>query len=95
MPKISVAELTKISEISHIGVLSNEQSSLQHQLEDVLTYAERVKEIAADTTCIMQAGTPNVVRPDIERPCNAQELIARAPQAAESYFVVPRVIEHK
>lgn len=95
MPKITVSELKKISEISHIALLESEQASLQEQLENVLTYAESVKEIVANTTCVLQMSTINVVRPDIEHSCNAQELIARAPQAAESYFVVPRVIEHK
>lgn len=96
MIKLSREEVYKIAEISKLELQEQEVDHLVKQLEDVLSYAKRVTEIAAGTNIDISellAKSVNITRPDIIIPTNSADILAQAPQELENYFVVPTVIE--
>jgi aspartyl-tRNA(Asn)/glutamyl-tRNA(Gln) amidotransferase subunit C len=94
MAKISKDDVLKIAAMSHIELQEEEIPALISQLEDVLTYAERVQKIAADVQ-EPQIKNVNVVRDDVVVPSDAQAILARAPQREDDFFVVPSILEDK
>jgi aspartyl-tRNA(Asn)/glutamyl-tRNA(Gln) amidotransferase subunit C len=96
MIKLSREEVYKIAEISKLELQESEIDHLVKQLEDVLSYAKRVTEIAAGTNIDigeLLAKPVNITRPDEIIPTNSADILAQAPQELENYFVVPTVIE--
>lgn len=93
MTKISKEEVLKIAKMSHLELHDDEIPALMKQLEDVLSYAERVKEVTADA----QEASPkniNVFREDVALPGNPAAILAQAPETEGTYFVVPAILEH-
>jgi aspartyl/glutamyl-tRNA(Asn/Gln) amidotransferase C subunit len=91
MTKISRAEALKIASASHIHVHEHEIDPLIKQLQDVLTYAQRVQEITSVPHEIITQDV-NVFREDIVVPTDAAALLARAPRHEGNYFVVPAIL---
>ncbi|MGB8468334.1 MAG: Asp-tRNA(Asn)/Glu-tRNA(Gln) amidotransferase subunit GatC [Candidatus Babeliales bacterium] len=92
MAKISSQELLHIAQVSHIRVYDTELIGLHEQLEDVLTYAERVGDIAQDVEQ-QYIGNSNIMRADLVHTCDAQQVMRGTPTHTTDYFVVPRVID--
>lgn len=93
MTKISKDEVLKIAQISNLELHEDEIAGLLTQLENVLSYAERVKEITAD---VEEPSTRNVnvFREDVIAPSDPEALLAQAPEREGTYFVVPAILEH-
>ncbi len=93
MTKISRQEALKIAKSSCVGVRENEIQSLVKELEQVLSYAERVQQVAAD---VEEPSTKNVnvFREDVAVKKNPEAILACAPEREERYFVVPKIIEN-
>ena len=64
MTKISKEEALKIARLSHLAIHEDEIASLITHLEDVLSYAARVQEVAADAEQPSDKSV-NVFREDI------------------------------
>ncbi len=92
MAKITKEEVIKIARISHIELHEDEIAPLVQQLESVLSYAERVNDIAARVDELPHKAV-NIFRDDIVIPTDPEPIIGQAPQAEEHYFVVPRILE--
>ncbi len=96
MIKLSREEVYKIAEISKLELQEFEIDHLIKQLEDVLSYAKRVTEIAAGANIVtdeLLARPVNITRPDEIIRTNSADILAQAPQELENYFVVPTVID--
>lgn len=96
MIKLSREEVYKIAEISKLELQEQEIDHLVKQLEDVLSYAKRVTEIATSAninTDELLVRPVNVTRSDEIIPTDSADILAQAPQALENYFVVPTVID--
>ena len=92
MIKITKQELLKIAQSTAVQLYDNEVEPLIGQLEAVLTYAERVKDIARDIE-IPSNKNVNVLREDVVIRTNNEPILAQAPEREENYFVVPMIIE--
>lgn len=93
MAKITKEEVLKIAKMSHLQVHDDEIPGLIKQLDDVLSYAERVKEVSG-VSQEAPLRNVNVFRQDIATQGNPQELLAQAPEREGDYFVVPAIIDH-
>jgi len=84
----------KIAEISHISLRDDEIEPMIQHLQGVLSYAERVQEIAAD---IEEPSTKNVnvFREDVVVKTDSEAILCQAPEREENFFVVPAIIENK
>lgn len=92
MTKISKNEVFKIARISSLDVREDEVPVIMKQLQDVLTYAERVTEVAADAE---EPSTKkiNVFREDVVAKLDPEDVLSRAPEREQDYFVVPAALE--
>lgn len=95
MTLITREEVLKIARMSHIELKNNEIEPLMRQLEQVLTYAHRVVEVAG----VVQSDRykqKNIMRPDEAVLQPAEPLLAQAPEREGNFFVVPAILEtHK
>ena len=94
MTKISKEEVLKIAEISHISIREDEIELMIKHLEGVLSYAERVQEVAADIEKEPSNKNVNVFREDVVIKTDPETILCQAPERAQNYFVVPVMIEN-
>ena len=94
MTKISKEEVLKMAELSNLQLHEHEIEPMLKQLEAVLSYAERVKEVAAE---IEEPSNKNVntFREDVVVRTEAELVLAQAPHREEDYFVVPAILDNK
>lgn len=93
MTKISKEEVLKIARMSHVEVHENELKPLMEQLEQVLSYAQRVTEVAAQ---IEEPSTRNinVFREDVVVKQDPELILSQAPLREGDYFVVPVILHN-
>jgi len=93
MTKISKEEVLKIARMSHLELHEDEIPALMKQLEDVLSYAQRVKEVKA-TGQETSVRNINIFREDVVQPSDPERVLSQAPEREGNYFVVPAILEH-
>ena len=93
MAKITREEVLKIARMSHITIPEQEIDLLVEELAGVLSYAERVKDLAADAAQEPSTRVINVTREDLVVSTNPEPILAQAPERQERYFVVPAILE--
>lgn len=93
MTKISRQEVLNIARMSAIALPEKEIASTIVQLEQVLSYAERVTQVAQslDEPSIKNS---NVMRNDLVIPQNPAPILAQAPEHEGNYFVVPMILDN-
>jgi aspartyl-tRNA(Asn)/glutamyl-tRNA(Gln) amidotransferase subunit C len=92
MTKITREEILKIAHMSQLDIHTDEVESFISQIEQVLSYAERVKEVAATVQQPTNKNV-NVFREDIAIPTDNESILAQAPEREGNYFVVPMILE--
>ena len=93
--QITKEEVLKIAKIARIAVDEHEIEGYRKQLEDVLSYAACVTKIAAEIDATVSYKNINVFRDDVVERFNPEDILQRAPDRQENYFVVPRILENK
>ena len=94
MTKITRQEALRIGWLSRIALPEKEIEHMIKGLEEVVTYAYRVCDIAVDVT-IRQPKNVNVFREDMISSDDDEAIRAQAPERIENFYVVPAVIETK
>lgn len=94
MTKISKEEVKKIAQMSAIELHDDEIEPVMRRLEEVLSYAARVSQIAADVQ-ESSSKNVNVFREDIARQGDREAILERAPEREDNFYVVPSIIEDK
>ena len=93
--KITKEEALKIAYISRISLKDNEIDPLIEQLEAVLSYAERVTQVADELDDQPSNRNVNFFREDVIVKCDPKPILERAPEREEDYFVVPKILDKK
>ncbi len=98
---ISREDVLHVAELAHLELTEAEVETFQRQLDSILTYIEKLKEL--DTSQIepmaqvlagVAAGENPALREDVPAASDvAKEALAGAPDPSEPYFRVPKVIE--
>jgi len=91
--KISRDEVLKIARMTRVALHDNEIDPLAKQLEQVLTYAERITEITTDVEEPSNKNV-NVFREDVVKRQSPEPILAQAPEEESSFFVVPAILEN-
>lgn len=92
---LSDEDVRHVARLARLALSDDEVAALRPQLSEILSYAERVGEVAADDVPPMThpAGLRNVFRDDAAAPVLTQaEALANAPQPEEGRFGVPRIL---
>ena len=93
MIKITKEEVYHIARISNIEIYPDEIEEMTQHLQEVLAYAGRVAEIAADVYEPSNKNI-NVMREDVVARTDTKPILEQAPEEQENYFVVPKIIQN-
>lgn len=91
MDKITKDEALKIASFTKLTIKDCEIDLIVKQLQDVLTYAERVQDMAKDLD-IPTSKNINRQREDLVVLFDSQKILQQAPDAQDNYFVVPKIL---
>lgn len=95
---ISYQEVEHVARLARLEITEVEKEALSEQLSAILTYIEKLKTLDTEgveptTTVIEQT---NVFREDRARPSLPVETaLANAPEQAEGFLCVPRILEDR
>ena len=89
-------DVAYVARLARINLAEDETKIFQKQLDDVLKYVEKLRQV--DVTGVEVAGHAlpvfNVFRDDAPRDWfTAEQALTNAPRQANGLFVVPRVVE--
>jgi len=95
MQKISKQDVISLAYLSRLQLPEDEVLSLIPQINDVLTYALRVKDIVEMRGAqeLALEKNSNVFREDIVVRIDPEPLLLQAPEREQNYFVVPMILE--
>ena len=99
--KITREDVLYVAELAHLELSAAEVETYRQQLDSILTYIDKLNQLdtsAVEPMAQVLVGTPGPEdaswREDRVRPSAiADEALAAAPDAANHYFRVPKVIE--
>ena len=89
--------LAKLEKLSHLHIDDSKKEDVKEQLSGILSYIENLNELNTDALCAtfstLDGGTP--LREDAPREANeiAKDILSKAPQGQDDYFIVPSIIE--
>jgi aspartyl-tRNA(Asn)/glutamyl-tRNA(Gln) amidotransferase subunit C len=92
---LSADEVRHVASLARLALSDDEVARLAPQLSDILGYAEKVGEVAAEDVPASTHPFPlrNVMRPDERRPSLPREdVLAGAPEVEDDRFAVPRIV---
>jgi aspartyl-tRNA(Asn)/glutamyl-tRNA(Gln) amidotransferase subunit C len=98
MPSISRDDVANLARLARLDLEASELDHLAGQLDQIVTWVEKVSEVAADDIPPTSHSVPltNVFRPDELRPClSAEQALAAAPAAEDGRFRVPRILDEE
>jgi aspartyl-tRNA(Asn)/glutamyl-tRNA(Gln) amidotransferase subunit C len=96
--EITKQEVEKVAKLARLELTDSEKAVFAKQLSQILTHVETLKQY--DTTGVEPTATVlgqvNVFRPDSTRPSlSVERTVANAPESADGFFVVPKIIEDR
>jgi aspartyl-tRNA(Asn)/glutamyl-tRNA(Gln) amidotransferase subunit C len=105
--KISHADVVRVAQLAHLELSPEEMETYRGQLDEILTYIDKLKEINVDNVEPMaqvlfapsaavpgSANSHPELREDTLRPCDvAAAVLSQATDAAKPFFRVPKVID--
>lgn len=96
--QISKKEVEHVATLARLEMTEAEQETFSRQLSDILTYIDKLKTL--DTEGVEPTATvieqTNVFREDKARPSLPVEtVLANAPEQAEGFLCVPRILEDR
>jgi aspartyl-tRNA(Asn)/glutamyl-tRNA(Gln) amidotransferase subunit C len=94
--KITRAEVEQVARLGRLELTEDEKERMTAQLDAILGYMEKLN--ALDTSQVEPTTTVipmvSVMRDDVVRPSlDREEALANAPDRADAFFRVPRIIE--
>lgn len=93
MAKVTKEEIKKIAELTKVSFSDDELDGVMQQFNDVISYAERVVQIAQQAE-IISVKNSNVDRADIVISTDSSKILAQAPDGEDNYFVVPKFLDN-
>jgi aspartyl-tRNA(Asn)/glutamyl-tRNA(Gln) amidotransferase subunit C len=93
---ISEEHVEQVAQLARLALQPEEKRRLTEQLNAILAYMEQLNEVPTDgvepTAHVLDL--VNVFRDDtVCQTLSAEAALANAPEAAQHYFVVPRIVE--
>lgn len=101
---ISREDVLRVAELAHLGLSPDEVETYRNQLDRILSYIDKLNELdisnvepMAQVIYAPAAGAGSAhpeLREDVLRPCDvSMPILAAAPDAANPFFRVPKVID--
>lgn len=93
---ITVADVEHVARLARLELDSGEKELFAGQMAAILGYVDKLKELNTEGIVPTSHAVPmeNAFREDIARPAmGVENALANAPDRAESFYRVPKVIE--
>ena len=93
---ISREEVRHVARLARLHLTDDEAERMREQLDAILAYIDKLRELDVEGVEPTAHAVPlvNVMRDDALVPCLPQEqALANAPDRADEFFRVPRIIE--
>ena len=91
---ITKEEVSKIARLSNLSVCDEEINAVTRQLDSVLSYTARVKEVVGSVDDSMHGKIKsNKTRLDIIDQISSKELLVQVPSKEGNLIVVPMILE--
>jgi aspartyl-tRNA(Asn)/glutamyl-tRNA(Gln) amidotransferase subunit C len=87
-------DVAYVARLARINLTEDEAKTFQKQLDDVLKYVEKLRQVDITGIDVAADGLPVVFREDV--PCGwftAEQALSNAPRQTNGLFVVPKVVE--
>jgi aspartyl-tRNA(Asn)/glutamyl-tRNA(Gln) amidotransferase subunit C len=94
--KITRDEVEHVAKLARLAITEEEKERYTHQLSNILTYIEKLKEL--DTSKVEPTShvlpMKNIFREDeVRLSLPREEILKNAPDRTEEFFSVPKIIE--
>jgi aspartyl-tRNA(Asn)/glutamyl-tRNA(Gln) amidotransferase subunit C len=95
--QVDDALLTRLEKLSYLRVNDDKREEIVAQLSEIVSFVDNLKELdteGVDSTFAMSdKATP--LREDVisSNPEISEEILKHAPQSADNFFIVPKIIE--
>ena len=96
MARSSDLDVAYVARLARINLTEDEAKIFQKQLDDVLNYVEKLRQVDVTGVDVAAHALPvfNVFRDDAAHDwLTAEQALTNAPRQAKGLFVVPRVVE--
>ncbi|OGB85795.1 hypothetical protein A3J41_01015 [candidate division TM6 bacterium RIFCSPHIGHO2_12_FULL_38_8] len=93
MAQVTKEEIKKIAEMTKVSFSDAELDGIMQQFNDVISYAERVVQIAQQAE-IVSVKNINADRADQIIPTDSSKILAQAPDGQDNFFVVPKFLDN-
>jgi len=96
MAGTSDLDVAHVAKLARINLTEDEAKAFQKQLDDVLKYVEKLRQVDVTGVDAAAHGLPvfNVFRADAPQEWfTAEQALSNAPRQANGLFVVPKVVE--
>lgn len=93
---LTMNEVEHVARLARLELSTEEKERFTHQLNDILQYVEKLKELDTEGVEPTAHAIPlqNVLRGDAVRPSlDREDVLANAPDREEAFFKVPKIIE--
>ena len=93
---LSREEVVHVARLARLHLSDEELERMREQLDAILAYIDKLRELDVEGVEPTSHAVPllNVMRDDDVVPCLSQEAaLANAPDRADAFFRVPRIIE--
>jgi aspartyl-tRNA(Asn)/glutamyl-tRNA(Gln) amidotransferase subunit C len=93
---LSTEDVRHVARLARLALRDEEVEALRGQLSEILAYAEKVGEVAAEDVPPTGHAYPlrNIWRDDEPKPSlSVEEAVSTAPEPEDNRFQVPRIVE--
>ncbi|HEY6027040.1 MAG TPA: Asp-tRNA(Asn)/Glu-tRNA(Gln) amidotransferase subunit GatC [Pseudolabrys sp.] len=93
---VDAATVRRIAHLARIAVAEDEVAHLQGELNAMLAFVEQLSEVDVSGVEPMTSVTPMAMKKRVDAVTDggiAEDIVRNAPQTADNYFLVPKVIE--
>lgn len=93
---VDAEDVRKVAKLARLAIAEEDVPALTKELNGILEMVERLQELDVASVEPMTSVTPMPLkrRDDVVTDGDAsEEILANAPEAAEGFFVVPKVVE--
>lgn len=94
--KLTLADVENVARLARLELTDDEKKLFAGQMDSIIGYVEKLKELDTDGVLPTSHAVPmeNAFREDTVTPSiTLEKALGNAPRRAESFFVVPNVIE--
>ena len=93
---VDAATVRRIAHLARIAVAEDEVEHLRGELNAMLAFVEQLSEVDVTGIEPMTSVTPMAMKKRVDAVTDgdiAEDIVRNAPQTADNYFLVPKVIE--